>query len=806
MTLGGALAAIVVCDECGSRLAACRCAPMVKALVPVAVLHRQAPEVIPMATGAMFGKAIAFLDAMSLFKGIVKVKEHQRQTKNGAITVHAHERNVLTIRERKDLARNLAEHIAAGKGARVAKASHAHAIARHIAKTTGRAVHVTEHPKGGFSLSHKAPGKNHQGAHITVRAEKTIVHHPEHGAMAVSHKQATAALNGKPVEKPQTAQRKAAPEPATPEQAAKEHGLPAGAKLYGEHDGALEVTIPADKILTDARAYQFKEGGDEYGVTGRLKDVKNWDSITGLTNVVMLHQTKDGKVYVVDGHQRTGLARRLLAEGKQVPPLRAIVFREADGYSQERMRRIGALMNIRQGTGTAIDIAKVLRDSELSDEERNTIPAQSNEMYQDGEALATLSDEAFEELNAAPISHDDKKNAAFGAIVAREIKDKDKQSKVIGILRKNAPRGKEECMDQVMALKLAGFDKVKTDQLSFFHMDDTLSLIKPFSEIMGSLRRDLNSDRSALGNAIRNRARLESRGNKVNAEQSKQGVEEADALQQFLEKTRYAGVAGEFNATMQDLARKLHRGEIKKHEAVTAAQQALESAFKKVNESGEHSSGDQLDGEGAERSGDVRGEGNEIEETDEEREDRRRRESMKAAQAFMGGGLFGAQPEAAAAKSLALLDEVRGYMQAIPQQHRMADVLHKAMTVAMDRLPRPDERILSFGDLGAGLMDWGIRDTACKALGDAAGTRGGEVLGDSLAACAGKVAEMVGNPSAYPDIAKALTAIARMNAHGGAVMLGYMNQDQVTADRVSVYLQAHGDSLGVLAALYPVEA
>lgn len=72
------------------------------------------------------------------------------------------------------------------------------------------------------------------------------------------------------------------------------------------------VLIDPDNIEIDAAKFQFKEGGDEFGVTERLQDVTEWDDVK--SNVAILYETKDGKLFVVDGHQRVALAKKLKAQ------------------------------------------------------------------------------------------------------------------------------------------------------------------------------------------------------------------------------------------------------------------------------------------------------------------------------------------------------------------------------------------------------------------------------------------------------------------------------------------------------------
>ena len=84
--------------------------------------------------------------------------------------------------------------------------------------------------------------------------------------------------------------------------------------------------LDPDALTVDAAKFQFKRGGDVAGVTERLQGVKQWEP--RFAGVAVIWKSKDGKLYVVDGHQRVALAKRLKAEG-QAPKIHALMLDEA---------------------------------------------------------------------------------------------------------------------------------------------------------------------------------------------------------------------------------------------------------------------------------------------------------------------------------------------------------------------------------------------------------------------------------------------------------------------------------------------
>jgi len=117
--------------------------------------------------------------------------------------------------------------------------------------------------------------------------------------------------------------------------------------------------IPVQDINIDAETYQFKEGGDEFGVLPKLSDVGVWDPY--LADFVTLYEDKNGKLWVVDGHQRVGLAKKLMAGGHKQIEVNAIILREVDGITREDAMIKAAEKNIVNNSATLKDSAKIFR-------------------------------------------------------------------------------------------------------------------------------------------------------------------------------------------------------------------------------------------------------------------------------------------------------------------------------------------------------------------------------------------------------------------------------------------------------------
>ncbi len=190
----------------------------------------------------------------------------------------------------------------------------------------------------------------------------------------------------------------------------------------------VEVDDP-ETLGLDPKRFQHKES-DALGTTPALKGVKRWNPESP---PIMVWEAEDGTRWVVDGHQRFNLYRRLKAEGQELPNLVINLKREVEGWPEVKVKRAAALQNLMEPTTDATDIAKLLRTGPLTAEERALIPKGSlaGKRVDVGEALAGLGDDAF---TMAVLNKEISPEA--GALVARHISDPEQQARAIVELKK----------------------------------------------------------------------------------------------------------------------------------------------------------------------------------------------------------------------------------------------------------------------------------------------------------------------------------------------------------------------------------
>ncbi|WP_062203477.1 hypothetical protein [Aureimonas sp. AU12] len=237
-----------------------------------------------------------------------------------------------------------------------------------------------------------------------------------------------------------------------------------------------------DAIGTDAVAYQYKGGGDDAGVTDRLKGVKRWDATA--SGKVMIHERSDGARFIADGHQRLGLARRLKGEGDGSVRLDGYLFRERDGWTAEDVRAMAAKKNMQEGSGEAIDAARVMRDRpDLLDD---GLPM-SGAMMRRATALARLSDDAWGMTVNGVIDQN------HAALVGELVADPRMHAAAIADLAKFDPetdRAARMLLEEVMASGVR--QETQTDMFGTFDLTKTLigERVKVLDAAMKVLRQD----------------------------------------------------------------------------------------------------------------------------------------------------------------------------------------------------------------------------------------------------------------------------------------------------------------------------
>lgn len=333
----------------------------------------------------------------------------------------------------------------------------------------------------------------------------------------------------------------------------------------------LEAFDPVG-LEVDAKLFQFKTGGDELGVTERLRDVNTFEPAQAGT--VLTWEDRAGKLFIVDGHQRMGIARRALAAGQdpQTVFLTGYRLREADGVTPQHARVLAAFKNIGEGTGSAIDVAKIYREAHRDLIQSMPQLSGNNALARDGRNLAKLEGEAFGmAINGVT-------KPEYAAIVGELIDDAGEQVAAIDVLRRSDPANQGEARAIVEQVRAAGFTKAAQRSQGGLFSDEAFaeSLFKERAQVLQGAKAEVRRDLSTFRTLSKQKGRIAQVGNKLAEKQNLAKVAEDEQV--LAEIDRLANVAGPVADALKDAARKLNTGELNRGEATAAFVGALRSA------------------------------------------------------------------------------------------------------------------------------------------------------------------------------------------------------------------------------------
>lgn len=271
-------------------------------------------------------------------------------------------------------------------------------------------------------------------------------------------------------------------------------------------DGFIYKFDPRE-LLVDAKTFQFKEGGDEFGVTDAYRYVTQWDK--SLAGTITVYQFADGRMFIADGHQRMGMARRIMAaDPSQEISLYGILYREVDGITPKEAMVRAAFTNIVQGTGSVIDAAKIARmDPARFQGMIGKTLSPVSAMVRDANGLMSLGNDAWGAIVNKVIKPE------YGSIVGQILNDKPElQMAAIDIINKIKPDNADQARLLVRQVREADYD-VSVQESLFGDEMIVETLLKERMQILDKAIKQLRQDRAAFSNLVRNAETVEVEGN-----------------------------------------------------------------------------------------------------------------------------------------------------------------------------------------------------------------------------------------------------------------------------------------------------
>lgn len=263
-------------------------------------------------------------------------------------------------------------------------------------------------------------------------------------------------------------------------------------------------TYPVAQIGLDPHRFQYKLVHGATGSTGSLSGVVTWDAnLAGICQV--WRDPNDGIVYAINGHNRVSLAKQL---GVSTIAVRFLKCKDA-----VQARLIGALTNIAEGRGTAIDAAKLFRDHGFSvdDLKDRGIPLREK-LATDAIALSKLSDILFNKVIQGDLPLE------RAVIIGELVADHDDQHKLVDLIERESKRRKlTNDVIRELAETLASSDTETIIEIDLFGTEtktDSVAIEK--AELSAYIRQRLSREKKLFSTVSRSRNASElARGNNI---------------------------------------------------------------------------------------------------------------------------------------------------------------------------------------------------------------------------------------------------------------------------------------------------
>lgn len=311
-------------------------------------------------------------------------------------------------------------------------------------------------------------------------------------------------------------------------------------------------TFAASELHIDPKRFQFRSDANTKGVSGRLKGVSEWSPL--FAGIILVWQDWAGDVFVVDGHHRVDLAKRLSKKGKPVSVLCYLI--EQDSVSEKEARAHGILRNLAEGNVTAWDVAALLRSDAIPPAEMPKLPKNSA-IWKQANAIAGLSQNAFN--YAAKLKLD----PAYIELIAREVDGESAQLAAMEVVDQIRPRDNALAKHVINTANAMGYTMQGVD---LFGNQDVFANIKKRAELILAVEKALRTDKAVFGKLTKERDRIEGAGNRLAHESNESRLIEAKTMVEFI--NRQSLFPSETNTALTEATRDWIEGRVSKADAV----------------------------------------------------------------------------------------------------------------------------------------------------------------------------------------------------------------------------------------------
>ncbi|MEM8604323.1 MAG: hypothetical protein AAGF24_10870 [Cyanobacteria bacterium P01_H01_bin.121] len=275
--------------------------------------------------------------------------------------------------------------------------------------------------------------------------------------------------------------------------------------------GAI-AEIAVGSIHIDPRRFQYKQLPKRNGSTTSLNGVATWnENFSGIVQVWL--DPDDQLTYLINGHNRLELA--------QQTSINTIAVRYVTANTATEARAIGALTNIAESKGNAIDAAQFFKDSGLNLPELQHLGLSLNEkLMRQGFYLAQLQPALYERVVTGNIP------VERGAIIGELLPEPEDQLAIAKLLDERSRYTTNDELKELAHLVTSAAKTSVTQQTLFGETETPINLAPERAKITANLQKRFKREVSVLELATKPWAIaiLEDAGNHIQIEASKQAV------------------------------------------------------------------------------------------------------------------------------------------------------------------------------------------------------------------------------------------------------------------------------------------
>lgn len=316
-----------------------------------------------------------------------------------------------------------------------------------------------------------------------------------------------------------------------------------GASVEGNNNVLGIQEVSPQEIQADPFRFQYKTGTGQGGATGLLHEVKKWQpELSGV--MLVWKDPANGQTYIVNGHHRLDLAKRL-----NVP---SVAVRYIDAATAEDARTIGAVANIAEGRGTAVDAAKVFRDADLSADDLQDMGVSLKEkMAADGLALSRLHPMLFGAVARGEMG------TSTGVAIGNALSNHEDQIALVRLMEKSGKKLSAKEITELVSFVSNAAKQTQTEISLFGEEEAIQNLAVEKAQLAAYIKDRLSKDRRLFGYVAKtDRARELQRVGHIDADKSNQIASEAAKLEDvFSQQLHYAGpVSDALNQAAREMA------------------------------------------------------------------------------------------------------------------------------------------------------------------------------------------------------------------------------------------------------------